>query len=173
MSAGRGAPEVGASGPAGVLPVVPEPTPPVPRRVSRRDLLLRWYLPLLAGLVPVLVVGLGAGAVADRLAFAVWAVVVAGGYAALLRVTYDLGWSGRLIAGAGLGTLSLGSVAFAALVERHQEIFDLGYRVVLPSLYHPVLTRPLAPLLSAAVLAAAAAVLLAVQGAASTKGDTP
>lgn len=120
-----------------------------------------WYLPLLAGLLPVLLIGFATSALANRLVFAVWGVVVAGGYAALLRVTYDLGWEGRQVAAGGLGTLALGFAAFAALVERHQEIFDLGYRAFLPALHHPVLTRPAVPLGLAVLLAVAAAVCLA------------
>jgi hypothetical protein len=129
---------------------------------GRRELVLCWYLPLLAGLVPVLVTGFAASALANRLAFAAWAVAVAAAYAALLRITWDLGWSGRWIAGAALVTLALGFGAFAALVERHQEIFDLGFRAVLPALHHPLLTRPAAALAVAAVLALAGGVRLAL-----------
>jgi hypothetical protein len=124
---------------------------------NRRELVLRWYLPLLAGLVPVLVVGFAASALANRLAFAGWALAVAAAYAALLRVSWDLGWANRFIAAAALATLALGFGAFAALVERHQEIFDLGFRAVLPAVHHPLLTRPAAPLAVALALAAAAA----------------
>jgi hypothetical protein len=124
---------------------------------GRRELVLCWYLPLLAGLVPVLVTGFAASALANRLAFAAWAVAVAAAYAALLRVSWDLGWANRFIAAAALATLALGFGAFAALVERHQEIFDLGFRAVLPAVHHPLLTRPAAPLAVALALAAAGA----------------
>ena len=131
---------------------------------SRRHLVLHWYLPLLAGLLPVLLIGFAASALANRLVFAAWAVALAAAYTALLRFTYDLGWPGRFIAGAALLTLALGFVGFAALVARHQEIFDLGFRAVLPALHRPFLTRPAAPLGLAALLALAGAVRLAWPG---------
>lgn len=123
-----------------------------------------WYLPLLAGLVPVLLLGLVTSVLADRLVFAVWAVAVAAVHAALLRFAYDLGWQGYLVAGAALLALGLGFVAYAALVERHHEILDLGFRAFLPALYHPNLTRPAAPLALALVLAAAGAGRLTLGG---------
>jgi hypothetical protein len=125
---------------------------------------LCWYLPLVAGLTPVLLLGLATSVLADRLVFAAWAVAVAAAHAALLRLTYDAGWEAHLVGGADLLTLGLGFVAFAALVERHQEVLDLGFRAFLPLLYHPNLTRPAAPLLLALLLAAAGAGELARGG---------
>lgn len=107
-----------------------------------RALIAYWYAPLLAGLLPVLILGFVASGLANRLAFAGWALVMAVAYTSLLRITLDLGWAGRLVAGAALLTQGIGFVAFAALVERHQEILDLGFRAVLPTLHHPLLTRP-------------------------------
>lgn len=133
-----------------------------PSRAEAHSSAAAWYGPVLAGVTPVLIVGLGASAVANRLAFAAWALVVAVAYASLRRAAWDLGWERRVATGAGLLTLALGSVAFAALVERHGEILDLGARAVLPALHHPWLTHPAIYWALAACLAVVGALRLTV-----------
>jgi len=150
----------------GAVPVSGTSGDGVPTAGLRRSLLAYWYAPLFFGLLPVLLCGFVASALANRLAFAGWAIVMAVAHASLLRVTYDVGWAGRIIAGAALITQGLGFVAFAALVERHGEILDLGYRAALPALHHPLLTRPTTYLVLAAVLALAGAVRLSIGPAA-------
>lgn len=113
-----------------------------PRRWSRRELVLAWHLPLLAGLVPVLLIGFGASALANRLAFAGWALAAGAVYTAALRIGLDRGWDPAARAAALLAVLSLAFAAFAALVGRHREIFDLGFRAVAPAIYTPAATRP-------------------------------
>ncbi|HEX2224941.1 MAG TPA: hypothetical protein VHN15_12120 [Thermoanaerobaculia bacterium] len=126
---------------------------------ERRGLVLRWYVPLLAGLVPVLLLGFLYSALADRLAFVYWALAVAVVWTVLLRHVVAAGWSGPGRAGALALLLALAFAAFAALEKSHGEILDLGFRAALPGLYHPAATRPA----TAGVVAGA----LAVAGAAS------
>ena len=124
-----------------------------------RDLVLRWYLPLLAGLVPVLLLGFVYSALADRLAFVYWALAVAVLWVTVLRQSLAAGWPAPRRAGALALLLAAAFAGFAALEARHGEILDLGFRAALPGLYHPAATRPA----TAGVLAAA----LAILGAAS------
>lgn len=112
------------------------------RAWSGRELALAWHLPLLAGLVPVLLTGFGASAVANRLVFAGWALAAGAAYAALLRVGLDRGWDRHARAALLLALLAVAFAAFALLVGRHHEIFDLGLRAVAPALYTPAATRP-------------------------------
>lgn len=107
-----------------------------------RGPLLTWYLPLLAGTLPVLLLGFGVSALADRLVFVPWALAVAGAYTWLLRQGIAAGWPRHRRAGALGLLLAAGLAAFAALVARHHEIYDLGFRAVLPGLYRPAATAP-------------------------------
>jgi hypothetical protein len=116
-----------------------------------------WYLALAAGSLPAFVLGMVASALADRLAFAGWALVAGFGHALLLRAAWQRGWS---VAGRAALVLAWGSLcllAFATLVIRHGEILDLGYRAVLWPIYAPLLTRPSSWRLLASLLALAAA----------------
>lgn len=114
---------------------------------------LRWYLLLLAGLVPVLVVGFATSALANRIAFLGWALVVASGYAAGLRLGIARGWGRLRLQGALLLWLALGAAAYGGLVARSAEVFDLGFRALAPGLYGPWLVRPAAPEVLALLLA--------------------
>lgn len=134
-----------------------------------------WHPLLLGGLAPLLLLGFLYGFLADRTAFALWALVAGTAWVAALRQGIAAGWSPArragslaLLAGAGLG-------AFAFLVDRHGEILDLGFRAVLPGLYHPLATHPAtAGALAAALVAAGAALLIAsrVAGRAPTFQET-
>ena len=128
----------------------------------------RWYAPLVAGLLPVLVLGFAWSALADRIAFAGWALAAGAGYAILLRQGLEAGWAPGLRLAALAFWLALGLAGFAALEAEHHEILDLGFRAVLPDLYHPAATRPATALalaiVLAAVAAAAAAAALAARG---------
>ena len=127
---------------------------------SRERAFLRsWYAGLLGGLLPILLLGFFYSALADRLAFVGWALVLATAWVLLLRHAFTAGWSParRIGAMALLGALGLGG--FAALEAEHHEILDLGFRAVLPAVYHPIATRP--------ETAAAGAAALALVGAAA------
>ena len=115
-----------------------------------------WYLSLLAGTLPMFVLGMAASALADRLAFAGWALVAGFGYALLLRAAWSRGWSAAGRAALVLGWAALALLAFATLVERHREILDLGYRALLWPIYSSLLTRPSTWRVAAALLAAGA-----------------
>ena len=108
---------------------------------SRRELIRVWYLPLLAGLLPVLLIGFGASALANRLVFAGWALAAGAAYTALVRIGFDRGWDRRARAALLLATLAVAFAAFAGLVRRHHEIFDLGFWAVALAVYTPAATR--------------------------------
>jgi hypothetical protein len=118
-----------------------------------------WYAGLLGGLLPILLLGFLYSALADRLVFAGWALALAAVWILLLRHAFAAGWSPARRTGAMalLGALGLGG--FAALEAEHHEILDLGFRAVLPTVYHPAATRP--------ETAGAVAAALALLGAAA------
>lgn len=120
-----------------------------------------WYGGLLAGLLPVLLLGFGYSALADRTAFVLWALALGVAWTVTLRQGMQSGLPGPRLAGMLLLLLAAGGTAFAGLEARHHETLDLGFRAVLPGVYHPVLTAPrtagaLAALLAAAGLAGVA-----------------
>ena len=114
-----------------------------------------WYAGLLAGLLPVLLLGFGYSAIADRTAFVLWAFVVSIAWVVLLRQGMEAGLPRPRLLGLLLLLLALGLAAFAWMEARHHEPLDLGFRAVLPSLYHPALTAPRSAGVLAGVLAAA------------------
>jgi len=133
--------------------------------VTLSPLALRWHLPLVAGLLPLLAVGFLWSALADRTAFAGWALVSGGAYVLLLRRSLEAGWP-ALRRTAALALLLAACCGWlGALVAAHHEILDLGFRAVLPALYHPLLTAPATVLTLAAVLALAGAVAWAAEAA--------
>lgn len=101
-----------------------------------------WYAGLLGGLLPILLLGFLYSALADRLVFAGWALALAAAWVLLLRHAFQAGWSRAGRAGAMALLAALGLAGFAALEAEHHEILDLGFRAVLPALYHPLATRP-------------------------------
>ncbi len=109
---------------------------------EERSLLRAWYGGLLAGLLPILVLGFLYSALADRLIFVAWALAAAVCWVVLLRQGLQQGWPGPRLIGAMalLAAVALGG--FALLERRHHEILDLGFRAVFPGLYHPLATRP-------------------------------
>ena len=115
-----------------------------------------WYVSLLAGTLPPFLLGMAASALADRLAFAGWALVAGFGAALLLRAAWNRGWSAAGRAALVLGWAAVALLAFATLVERHREILDLGYRALLWPIYSSLLTQPSTWRVIAAVLAVAA-----------------
>jgi hypothetical protein len=114
-----------------------------------------WYIGLLAGLLPILLLGFFYSALADRLAFAGWALALGSAWVLLLRHGFSAGWSTERRTGAMALLAAVGLGGFAALEAEHHEILDLGFRAVLPTAYHPAATRPL----TAGVVAAACALL--------------
>jgi hypothetical protein len=133
----------------------------VPSRAQRRALLLGWYLPLVAGTLPVLLLGFGVSAIADRIAFVPWALATAGAYAFLLYRGVELGWERGRLAGVLALLLAAALAVFAALARRHHESFDLGFRALLPDLYRPAATGAELYLGLAAAFALAGAAALA------------
>lgn len=121
-----------------------------------------WYLPLVGGLLPLLLVGLVTSGLANRLAFAYWALAAAFAYTFLLRHALAREWPAARRRGALFLTQGVAWGIFALLVARHREIFDLGFRAFLPDLYAPWATRPeTAGAVAAILLLTAAASVLA------------
>lgn len=113
------------------------------RRPSGRPSSAAWRGALFATLAPLLLVGFGASALANRLVFAGWGLAVAAVVAPVLRRGFeDRRASPPRIAGTALLTAGLVLGPFALLVARHREILDLGWRAVLPGLYTPAATAP-------------------------------
>lgn len=126
--------------------------------MSDRSFLLAWYGGLLAGLLPILLLGFLYSALADRIVFAGWALLFATLWVLLLRYGMGAEWTAPRLWGAMALLLAAAFAAFAALEKEHGEILDLGFRAVLPGIYHPNATAPR----TAWGLAAAFAVLGAV-----------
>ncbi len=123
---------------------------------------LSWYAGLLAGIVPLLLLGFLYSALADRLAFAGWGLLAAAFYTAALRQGMQAEWPAPRLFGALALVLAASAVVFARIEAAHQEILDLGYRAVLPpAVYFPAATSPSAAAVTAAALAAGGLVALA------------
>jgi len=132
-----------------------------------------WYVSMLAGMLPLFALGMVASALADRLAFAGWAIVAGFGHALLLRAAWARGWSAAARAALVLGWAALALLSFATLVARHREVLDLGYRALLWPVYAPVLTKPVAARVAAAMLALAAIASLVIARMRRRIGATP
>ncbi|HEX6200786.1 MAG TPA: hypothetical protein VF150_11010 [Thermoanaerobaculia bacterium] len=122
--------------------------PPVPR----------WRVALLAAVLPPLLLGFLASALANRLAFAGWAVAAA----ALTAFAVRSGFEAR--SGPGTAALAAALLSYAPalalfgwLAGRHREVLDLGGRAVLGDLHAPAAAAPATwyALAAAALIAAA------------------
>jgi hypothetical protein len=119
----------------------------------------RWRAALLGTLTPVLLLGFGASALANRLVFAGWGLAAAAVLVPALRRSFEL-WLGRAgggarIAAAAAFVLAPALALFAWLADRHQEVLDLGARAVFPGLYTPAATAPATYWILAGTLTAA------------------
>ncbi|MEM7481988.1 MAG: hypothetical protein AAF481_12505 [Acidobacteriota bacterium] len=141
---------------ADTAPAASAPAEATRRLNLTREAFFDWYLPITAGLLPVFLVGMLASALANRLAFAGWCLVFGLLYTLWLRRGVERDWSSGRRIGGGLFLLALAWFAFAGLVVRHGEIFDLGFRAALPALYHPIFTHPATALATGGALAASA-----------------
>jgi hypothetical protein len=110
--------------------------------LSGRSLAFAWYGGLLAGLLPILLLGFLYSALADRIVFVGWALVFATLWVLLLRHGMGAEWPAPRLFGAMTLLLAAAFAAFAALEKEHGEILDLGFRAVFPGLYHPNATAP-------------------------------
>lgn len=119
-----------------------------------------WYIGLLGGLLPILLLGFLYSAIADRLLFVYWALGLGTLWVILLRHGFAAGWPGARLTGVMALLGALGLAGFAAIEARHHEILDLGFRAVLPGLYHPIATRPATAAAVAGALALAGTVAL-------------
>lgn len=114
-----------------------------------------WYAGLLGGLLPVLLLGFGYSALADRTAFVLWALGLAVAWVLLLRQGMEAGLRRPLLAGWLLLLLAAGLASFAWLESKHHESLDLGFRAVLPGIYRPAFTAPRSAAVAAGVLGVA------------------
>jgi hypothetical protein len=103
---------------------------------------LAWYGGVFGGLLPILLLGFLYSALADRTVFALWALVAGACWVVALRQGLALAWGRfRLLAALAL-VLAGGLGVFTVLEWQHQQILDLGFRAVLPTIYHPIATAP-------------------------------
>jgi hypothetical protein len=136
-----------------MTPDTPASSPPDITPVPAAAVVRGWYPALLGVITPVLVLGFLYSALADRLIFAGWALVVATGYTVALRQGLMMDWPRLQLAGF-LALLLAGSAAwFAGIEDRQHEILDLGFRAVFPRLYFAAATRPATAEIAASVLA--------------------
>jgi hypothetical protein len=124
--------------------------------------LLPWYAGLLAGILPVLLIGFLYSALADRLEFAGWGLVVAAFYTVALRQGMEAGWPASRLAGILVVLLGAAAAALAWIMRAHHEILDLGSRAVLPEwMSVSIAFDPYAAAAGAAILIVAGLGLLA------------
>jgi hypothetical protein len=143
-------------------PPLPEHREPPRRARLLRHPLLPWYAGLLAGILPVLLLGFLYSALADRLEFVGWALLLAALYAVALRQGLQAGWPAARLAGALMMLLAAGAGAFAWLVSTYHEVLDLGFNAMLPeNAGVSAAANPCRAAAAAAVLAAAGAAALA------------
>ena len=107
-----------------------------------RSLALPWYGGLFGGLLPILLLGFIYSAVADRTAFALWALGVGTVWVVALHRGLSAGLRRPRLLAVLAAVLGLGLAAFAWLESRHHEILDLGFRAVFPGIYTPAATSP-------------------------------
>lgn len=110
--------------------------------MSADRMALAWYGGLLGGLLPILLLGFLYSAVADRTAFALWALVAGTVWVVALHRGLSAGLRRPRLVALLAAVLAVGLAAFAGLESRHHEILDLGFRAVFPALYTPVATSP-------------------------------
>ena len=131
-----------------------------PARWARaRAQAVRWDLPLLIGVLPLLAGGFWASGVANRVPFAGWGLVAALGWFAALRLGLKRGWSRGRRAGAQLLIAAAALAALAPLLVRDGAALDSGLRAVAPTLA-PAVPGPAAAAGLAALCALAGAGLL-------------
>ncbi len=109
---------------------------------GNRSLVFTWYGGLLGGLLPILLLGFLYSAVADRTAFALWALVAGTVWVVALHRGLSAGLRRPRLVALLAGVLAGGLAVFAWLESRHHEILDLGFRAVFPALYNPAATSP-------------------------------
>lgn len=117
-----------------------------------RSLVIPWYGGLLGGLLPILLLGFIYSAVADRTAFALWALVTGTVWVVALHRGLAAGLRRPRLLAVLAAVLAAGLAVFAWLEARHHEILDLGFRAVFPSLYTPAATAPRTVYVAAAAL---------------------
>jgi hypothetical protein len=91
-----------------------------------------WYLALLGGLLPVLVGGFLASAVADRPVFAGWALAAAAAYSAALRGAWGSAWPPGVRVAVPLAVIGAALAAFGLLAARYGEDLALGLAALRP-----------------------------------------
>lgn len=103
---------------------------------------LVFRLLVLLGALPVLLLGFGASALANKVVFALWAVAVSTAWALVLRWGVNGRWGGWIVAGRLLLLLAVAASAWGRLVTQHGEELDLAFKALAPGLYHPALAQP-------------------------------
>ena len=119
-------------------------------------------LVVLLGALPALLLGFAASALANKVVFALWAVLVATGWALVLRWGLNARWGGWIVAGRLLLLLAAAAGLWARLVTTHGEELDLAFAALAPTLYHPLLARPQSGYAAAMALAVCGALAILV-----------
>src|SRR5690349_18647458 len=96
-----------------------------------------WYLAVLAGALPTLLVGFAASAFANRVLFALWGVFAASLYTVFVRWGVTAAWHPWFTAGRALLILAFTTTLLGRLVSRYGDELDLGARAYLRDAYHP------------------------------------
>ena len=95
---------------------------------------MRWYLGLLAGALPALLLGFLASALANKIAFAAWGLGLAVSHTLLLRWGLESRWGGWVLVGRILLLFAVGTAIWLRLALSHGEAVDLGHRAGAPGL---------------------------------------
>ena len=117
---------------------------------------------VLLGALPVLLLGFAASALANKVVFALWAVMIATAWALVLRWGLNGRWGGWIVAGRLLLLLAAAAGVWARLVTTHGEELDLAFAALAPGLYHPLLAQPQSGYAAALALAVAGALAILV-----------
>jgi hypothetical protein len=120
----------------------------------------RWRLALFAAVLPPLLLGFLASALANRLVFAGWAIAAAALTAWAVRSGFEARsrWTrpGAAALAAALSAYAPALALFGWLAGRHREVLDLGGQAVLGGWHRPAAAAPVTwYALAAAALAAA------------------
>ena len=121
-----------------------------------------WYVGLLAGALPALLLGFLASALANKIAFAAWGLGLAVAHTLLLRWGLQSRWSGWVLAGRLVLLFAAGAAVWLRLAVRHGEELDLGLRAVAPALYTPALAQPRSAVVATVALGVAGALAILI-----------
>lgn len=128
---------------------------------------LVWYAAVLAGTLPVLVIGIVASFFSNKVLFALWGLFAASLYTLFLRWGMSAHWNPWFTSGRSLLILAFSLTLLGRLVTRYGDELDVGARAALGDLYRPVLTQ-VQSAYTVAIVVAVAGTLCVLIGRGST-----